>query len=213
MEKQFLDYAKTQSWWPKFLVNMVNKNKDTKEYFKTISSEDFITDAFVWCDSNEGFGFWYEINKAWKEYVKNSYTKTYIVRFVTKVNSDKVRETISKIPASRYHLEEIVKTNEERKQWLETRDWYPTFLVNLVRERKNPVTYISDYINNAILVSGAFDWRRTNQGFDYWNEKSCSWKNFFNSIKVNLTITTSLNKDDLTEKLMDLTSELTIEEI
>jgi len=213
MEKQFLDYAKTQSWWPKFLVNMVNENRDTKEYFKRCSLEDFVKGAFYWSMSNEGFEFWDKIDKAWKEYVKNSYTKTYIVRFVTKVNSDKIRETISKISASRYHLEEIVKTDEERKQWLKRRDWYPAFLVNLVEYGKNPITYISDFINNDILVSGAFTWSTTNQGQKYWEEKSSSWRNFFNSIKVNLTITTSLNKDELTEKLMDLTSELTIEEI
>lgn len=213
MEKKFLDYAKTQSWWPKFLVNMVNENRDTKVYFKTVCSEGLIKGAFYWGISNEGFDFWDKINRDWVEYVKNSYTKTYIVRFVTKVNSDKVRETISKIPVSRYHLEEIVKTDKEREQWLEKRDWYPMFLVNLVKNEKNPIAYISAYINDITLVFKAFPWSYTDQGYDYWEKISSNWGNFFNSRKINLTITTSLNKDDLIEKLMDLTSELIIEEI
>ena len=72
-----------------------------------------------------------------------------------------------------------MKTPEQIKAWLEAQPWYELFKSYTLDEDANPHTDVDGFkydsektlsgIRGDSTIVSAFVWRRTNEGYDFWN--------------------------------------------
>lgn len=57
---------------------------------------------------------------------------------------------------------------------------YARFVANVKKRGRDPKEYIKTYKHNYKAVWGAFVWRQTSEGLDFWGEVSDKWESICN---------------------------------
>lgn len=74
-----------------------------------------------------------------------------------------------------------MKTPEQIKEWLEEQEWYPQFRLNTHCDnsvRSAEKVFNGNCLKGTILLS--FDWRKTEEGFDFWNVIDKQFQEWYN---------------------------------
>lgn len=74
-KEQILEWIKNQDWYNSFITNVVTYKKTTPEEYLNhnylnYKPEWFISGAFSWSKSKEGFEYWGEINAEYLKWLK-----------------------------------------------------------------------------------------------------------------------------------------------
>ena len=71
-----------------------------------------------------------------------------------------------------YHYSEYPRSSEEIKYWLERRNWYDRFKINV--QSYLPENRTEDALSGLFdldTISGAFIWAKTSEGIEYWAQR------------------------------------------
>ena len=72
-----------------------------------------------------------------------------------------------------------MRTEKEIANYLSKKRWYKEYLYNVIESKKEQS---ADYINGQKhhLTINSFDWGKTNEGFDVWNERDSLFTEWYN---------------------------------
>lgn len=71
--EEILQYLKAQPWFYKFKGRLCSKNKSNYgllKYIKTVYLPNVIYYAFIWGSTTEGYDYWCEIDKSYREWLE-----------------------------------------------------------------------------------------------------------------------------------------------
>lgn len=77
-----------------------------------------------------------------------------------------------------------MKTKKEVKKYIESQEWYDSFVENLARHMRMDVdSYLREIVCQSfgILITCAFIWDSTSQGVEYWGDINVKYLDWLNS--------------------------------
>lgn len=113
--------------------------------------------AFDWEETTQGYAFWKELNKNWKEYVKTQGSED-----IKRYKNMEVKE---------------ISNFEKCHEWLKNNVDEGT--ANYYYDNANVVNIDDAELKYA--VAKAFDWDKTYAGFNFWGDISIRWKEYVKS--------------------------------
>lgn len=167
LKARFIEFLKENNIYERFLKYGEERRgiNSLTDYLDRVKDETWYLDAyFIFGSTKEGYDFWRKLNDKWLDVVRNN----------KKEEEEKVEEQKSE---EKPEPKKDSNLKEKFDEFLKGAGVYRRFFLYLSEKRTKEM--LDKYFNDALSdgwISGAFTWRDTDEGDEFWRSLSKDWK-------------------------------------